>query len=318
LKILIYGAGTIGSIFAGRLALSGYDITVLARRTRLVDLKKNGMILVNSGNNREEIAKVNLIEHLLPDNIFDYIIVVMQKTQIVSVLPILSQNKSKNIVFVVNTASGYDEWVHAVGSDRLMLGFPSAGGERVDGRVHYFIGKGFMRAFQTTTFSEYSRQKTERLQKIVDIFNNAGISSVVTSNMDMWQKTHVAMVTSIGNALYKYNSNNFALAKSYADIKLMVLGIKEGFAVLTKLGIKITPSKLHYLKLPVFMIAPIFKIIMGTKFAETAMAKHTAAAKPEMICLQEEFDMLIKKSNVATPSIDKLRKNLLKELCKGT
>lgn len=123
------------------------------------------MILVNPGNNREEIAKIDVIEHLLPDHIFDYILVVMQKIQIDSVLPVLSQNISKNIIFVVNTASGYDDWVQAVGSDRLMLGFPSAGGERVDGRVHYFIGKGFMRIFQTTTFSEYNGQKPNGSKK---------------------------------------------------------------------------------------------------------------------------------------------------------
>ena len=31
MKILVYGAGVIGSIFAGKLAKTGYDITVLAR-----------------------------------------------------------------------------------------------------------------------------------------------------------------------------------------------------------------------------------------------------------------------------------------------
>jgi 2-dehydropantoate 2-reductase len=310
LKFLIYGAGAIGSIFAGRLALSGYNSTVLARGKRLAELEENGVVLVNPGNNREEIVKVNVIENLLPDDIYDYIIVVMQKTQVNSILPVLSKNKSKNIVFVVNTASGYDDWVHAVGSERLMLGFPSAGGERVNGRVNYFIGKGIMRFFQTTTFSEYSVKKTERLRKIIDVFNCAGIPSVESSNMNMWQKTHVAIVTSIGNALYKYDSNNYALAKSYADIKLMVLGIKEGFAVLDKLGIKITPTKLNYFKLPVFLIAPIFRVVMGTKLAETAMAKHTAVAKSEMLCLQNEFDILIQKSGIETPSINSLRKYL--------
>lgn len=310
MKFLIYGAGAIGSIFAGKLAMSGYNITMLARGKRLTELKENGVVLVNPSHNREEIAKVNVIENLMPDDIYDYIIVVMQKTQVSSILPVLSKNKSKNIVFVVNTASGYDDWVHAVGSERLMLGFPSAGGERVNGRVNYFIGKGIMRLFQTTTFSEYSGKKTERLKKIVDVFNYASIPSVVSSNMDMWQKTHVAMITSIGNALYKYDSDNYALAKSYADIKLMVLGIKEGFAVLNNLGIKITPVKLNYFKLPVFIIAPIFRVIMGTKFAETAMAKHTAVAKSEMLCLQNEFDMLIQRSIIETPSINSLRKYL--------
>ena len=33
-KILIYGAGAIGSIFAGKLLRSGIDVTILARENR--------------------------------------------------------------------------------------------------------------------------------------------------------------------------------------------------------------------------------------------------------------------------------------------
>jgi len=76
------------------------------------------------------------------------------------------------------------------------------------------------------------------------IFNQSGIPTVFCKNMDAWQKTHVAMVTCIANALYKYNADNFALAGSFEDIKLMVQGIKEGFSILNTLGIKVTPAKL--------------------------------------------------------------------------
>jgi 2-dehydropantoate 2-reductase len=156
MRILVYGAGVIGSIFAGKLAASGQDITVLARGKRAEELRKDGVILSVPGAKKIEITQVNVTENLDPDDQYDYIIVVMQRTQVDEVLPILAQNQSKNLVFVVNTAAGYDKWVEAVGSDRLMLGFPSAGGERHDGKVSYFIGKGAMRAFQTTTFGEYS------------------------------------------------------------------------------------------------------------------------------------------------------------------
>lgn len=73
---------------------------------------------------KNEVIPVKVIEYLAPDDLFDYIIVAMQRTQVDSVLPIISQNRSKNIVFVVNTAAGYDKWAQAVGSERLMLGFP--------------------------------------------------------------------------------------------------------------------------------------------------------------------------------------------------
>lgn len=284
---------------------------MLARGKRFEEITSNGIVLVNPDTTQKEIVKVNAIDSLSADDVYDYIFVVMQRTQVEAVLPMLSQNKSKNIVFVVNTASSYADWVKAVGSERLVLGFPSAGGERINGEVHYFIGKGFMRVFQTTTFADLYGTKPQRVKTIIEIFNQTGIPSVFCKNMDAWQKTHVAMVTSIGNALYKYNSDNYKLAKSYADIKLMVQGIKEGFSVLNSLNIKITPSKLNYFKLPVCLLAPIFKVIMGTKLAEITLAKHTAVARPEMTYLQEEFDNLIRKSGENTPVIDKLRKNLL-------
>lgn len=312
LNILIYGAGVIGSIFANKLALSGQNVTILARGDRYSEIKNNGVVLVNPKNGKREVAKVNVIKILEPNDIYDYIFVVMQRTQIKNVLPILLQNKSSNIVFVVNTASGYDDYVNSVGENRVIIGFPSAGGERKNGEVRYFIGRGLMRTFQTTTFGEYHCHKTERVSTIVKMFNQAGIPSVYCNNMDAWQKTHVAIVTSIGNSLYSYNCSNYELSKSYSDIVTMIKGIKEGFSVLNALNIKITPLKLNYFRLPVFLLVRVFKIVMGTQLAEVTMAKHTSVAREEMIYLQNEFDELIKKSMISTPNIDILRTSLHK------
>ena len=85
----------------------------------------------------------------------------MQRTQVDDILPMLSQNCSKNIVFVVNTAEGYDKWAHAVGGERLMIGFPSAEASVLV--IEFLIsGKGLMRAFQTTTFGEYTEKDRAR------------------------------------------------------------------------------------------------------------------------------------------------------------
>ncbi len=308
MKICIYGAGVIGSIFAGKLALAGNNITVLARGDRHEEIKKNGINLVNYKTNKSQKVMVKTIDSLLPNDKYDYIFVVMQRTQVDEILPVLSQNCSKNIVFVVNTASGYEKWAQAVGAERLLVGFPSAGGERKDGIVDYFIGKGLIRMFQTTTFGEYSGEKTQRVCALIKVFNHAGIPTVFCANMDAWQKTHIAIVTNIGNALYQHNCSNLALSKSYNDVVNMVRGIKEGFAVLRALGYPITPRKLWYLNLPIGMIAFVLRIIMGTQLAEITMVKHCAAAKAEMSYLQSELDALIQISGVSTPTIDKLRR----------
>lgn len=190
-----------------------------------------------------------------------------------------------------------------------MIGFPSAGGERKDGIVTYFVGKGYMRLFQTTTFGDLSGN-TERLKAFVKECKGAGIPSVTNNNMDVWQKTHVALVTCIANALYHYDCKNKELAKSYRSVKEMVKGMQEGLKVLNKLGYKTTPVKINYFKLSAGLIAIVFKCIMYTKLAEFTMAKHCIVARKEMQCLQGEFDLLIAKSGMQTPNIDQLKKYL--------
>lgn len=310
MRILIYGAGVIGSVFAGKLASAGHDITVLARGERYREISGKGIILQDAYSNEKETCKVCVIDSLEQDDIYDYILVTLQKNQVMEVLPVLAQNKSPNIVLVVNNCLGYDEWVRQIGADRLMLGFPSAGGERSNGAVTYFIGKGAARVFQTTTFGDYCAAGSKRLDTLVKLFNGAKIPAVKCSDMDAWQKTHVAIVTSIGNALYKHNSNNYELAGSKNDIALMLRGIKEGFAVLKKLGYRVTPAKLWYFRLPVWLLAVVFRLVMNSKMAEIAMAKHTIAAKSEMQLLQQDFDILIKKAAIETPSIDILKQYL--------
>jgi len=303
MKILVYGAGAIGSIFAGKLIKAGFNVTVLARNERYNELKSNGLILKNVITGTIETYYPELIQNLYPDDIYDYIIVAVQYTQIDSILPVLAKNKSKNIVFVINNPSGYDKYINAVGYERILIGFPSAGGERLNGIVNYFIGKGISKLFQSTTFGELSGKKTQRLLTLTNIFKKAKFSPEICSNMDAWQKTHIAVVMPISKALYKFNSDNYKLAQSYKTIKMMVLATRECFKVLKMMKIPITPFKLNFYYLPTYIIVPIFMIIMNTKIAEFAMAKHTIVAKDEMIALENQFKNFIDKLNIDTPSL---------------
>jgi 2-dehydropantoate 2-reductase len=296
-RILIYGAGAIGSIFAGKLAKSGNDITLLARGNRFEEISKNGVILKNALNHKVENYHVKCIKELSENDIYDYILVVVQNNQVDSILPILSRNKTPNIVFVVNNPLGYSKYIDELGAERVMIGFPSAGGERKNGVVTYFIGTGIARIMQTTTFGEIDGSKTVRLKSIIRIFRKAGFEPIKSKNIDAWQKTHIAFVTPIGNALYRFNSNNYELAKSRETIKLMILAIREGFKALNENGIKIEPKKLNYYNLPSCFLILLYQIIFNTKIAEYAMAKHTIVAKEEMDTLEKQFLNLYKESS---------------------
>jgi 2-dehydropantoate 2-reductase len=288
-RILIYGAGAIGSIFAGKLHMAGYEVTILARGHRYDEIIKSGIVLENAITGVIENHAVPCIRQLKTDDIYEYIIVVVQYHQLDEILPVLGKNKSSNMVFVVNTPLGYDRYAAAVGKERVMIGFPSAGGERKDGRVTYFLGTGIARAMQTTTFGEIDGRKTERLVRLVQVFRKAGFQPTVSGKMDHWQKTHLALVIPIARALYLFDSDNYKLARSPITIRKMILATREGFNALKASGIRVTPWKLNYYYVPIWLLVLAFKALFGTRIAEFAMAKHTIVAKQEMEMLEKEF-----------------------------
>ena len=305
MKILVYGAGVIGSIFAGKLAKKGYNITVLARGNRFREIIENGIVLKNSLNNKLDTINIKVIDTLNENDIYDYIIVAVQNNQTNDILPVLEKNKSQNIVFVVNNPLGYKHWIKIIGYERIMIGFPSAGGERINGVVNYFIGKGIVKLFQSTTFGELNGKKTERLKKLYSVFKKSGFSPSINNKMDWWQKTHLSIVLPIAKALYRYQSNNYELAKSYETLRNMVLATRELFSVLKSNNIKITPRKLLFYYLPVNIIGKIWQIVMKTKIAEYAMAKHTIVGKEEMEILEKQF-MTLNIKNIELKYYNKL------------
>ncbi|HPL95091.1 MAG TPA: 2-dehydropantoate 2-reductase N-terminal domain-containing protein [Paludibacteraceae bacterium] len=293
-KILIYGAGTIGSIFAGKLAKYENDITILARGSRYDEITSNGIILCNALTKKTETLQVRCIKELPENDVYDYIIVVVQNNQIDPILPILSKNKTKNIVFVINNPLGYSKYIAAVGKERVMIGFPSAGGERKDGIVSYFIGTGLAKIMQTTTFAEVDGSITERLQKLVKIFKKAKFDPTISSNMDAWQKTHIAFVVPIANALIRFNSNNKMLAKSRQTINEIILATREAFYALKQNGLSIEPQKLNYYYMPKWLLCTFYQVLFLTKISEYSMAKHTIVAKQEIDIIEEQFLNLFK------------------------
>jgi 2-dehydropantoate 2-reductase len=49
MKILVFGAGALGTLFAARLAECGGDVTILARGARLEAIRRDGLVLRHRG-----------------------------------------------------------------------------------------------------------------------------------------------------------------------------------------------------------------------------------------------------------------------------
>lgn len=303
-KILVIGAGVLGSLYAGKLYRAGYTVTLLARGSRLEELRQGGLLLQEDGSEKIERVPVIVTDRLDEQDEYDMVLVVVRKNQVPGVLGMLEDHAhTPNILFLVNNAAGPDALVDVLGQERVLLGFPGAGGQRQQGVVRYrLVGKA-----QPTTLGEVDGRMTSRLEQVAQVFRDAGLPVTKCANMDAWLKTHVALVSPIANALYLAGGDNYRLADTRDGLVLMVRAIKEGLGVLNALNIPITPSGYRVLSwIPEPLVVAVLEKRFKSPQVELVLTRHANAARDEMTTLAEEFQVLALLSGKSTPAIDTL------------
>src|SRR5512139_1655827 len=129
MRILVYGAGPLGSLLAARLHESGQEVSLLARGQRLADLRQNGLVIQDLFTGDRRTVAVPIVEALAPTGSYDWVMVVMGKAALPGVLPTLAANKQcKNIIFLGNNVAGGNELAAALGRERVLMGFLMASG----------------------------------------------------------------------------------------------------------------------------------------------------------------------------------------------
>jgi 2-dehydropantoate 2-reductase len=303
-RILIFGAGVIGSTFGGLMAKAGQNVTLLARNNRLKELNNNGLLLQKNGQKKIQKISPEIISELKEDDIYDYVFVTLRKEQVRDSLPVLKKNKSQNFVFMVNNPSGYDEWTSALGQDRVIPAFPGSGGKIENGIVFYEIVSGII---QPTTIGELNGNRSPRVIDLKSILKTAGFKVSISKNMDAWQKTHVAMVGPLGDVIYYDGGNNYSVARNSSAIKQMNLALKENFNFLKDSGIGIVPWKLNIIRLmPLWILNITMKYVFKTKWAETVISNHALNARNEMKVISNEFIELAKSKGYNLNEFEKL------------
>ena len=129
MKTLIYGAGPIGRWLALRMHQAGQDVTLLARSGTYRKLVARGIVIVDGLTGKRLTARPKMVDRLEPDDLYDLVVVAMQKSSRMAVCPTLAENDSlRNILFMGNDVSGFQHYVDYLPKDRILLGFPGLGG----------------------------------------------------------------------------------------------------------------------------------------------------------------------------------------------
>ncbi len=219
---------------------------------------------------------------------------------------LLAQNRSPNIVFMVNNPSGPEIYTDALDKQRVMLGFVFGAGKREGGIIHGFNAATSPR--NAAPFGELDGTITARLTRLVDIFNCAGLHARTSTDISDYLARHAAFVAPMAHLLIVHHCDNYAMARASGDLALLVDALRETAHVLQALGVKTSNDRMiTIIKIvPKFILVRAVRILLATRYVEVGGAWHCKQAPDEMNQLGIELMALVEKSGVAAPALSKL------------
>ena len=311
-RILVIGAGVNGSICAVGLQKAGIDVTVLARGKRCEEIRNEGIIIEDVFRKTRIIMQVPVKDELGPEDIYDYILVVVQKNQVPGLLPTLAHNYTPNIVFMVNNPSGPEEWIRALGKERVLMGFVFGAGKREGGVIRGIAGLGTSSSLaghlSPTPFGEVDGAITPRLTRLVSILHQAGFAAAVSTNVSDYLATHAALVAVLADFAIARGYDRELLARyTNADLYLLVDAMREVLDVLRADGIRVTPSGTAIIKvIPRWILVAAIRAVLPSRFMEVGGMYHLSQAPDEMAQLAKELRALVEKSGLPVLAIRKV------------
>jgi len=304
MKILAYGAGNIGGLYAALLSESGEDVSILARGKRLARIREHGIELDNVLTAKRTSVTLNTVERLDAEDGYDLVLVILGKDHVSEVLPVLARNQhTPSVMFLGNNAAGPGEMVEALGRDRVLLGFPGAAGITQGNVTRYLITSA---REQPTTVGEVDGRRSPRIETIAAALRRAGFSVTISSNMDAWLKTHVAEISPTANALYMVGGDARRLARTRDALVLLLRAIREGYRVLAANGTPITPKSHRIFRwLPEPLLLFLTRRILERETTSIKIG-HALGARSEMKTISDEFRALTETTSISTPAMDRL------------
>ncbi|MCF7757972.1 ketopantoate reductase family protein [Paenibacillus xylanexedens] len=307
MKILVYGAGVLGSQLAHVLVRGGNEVTILARGKRAEELEKDGIVIRHVFQFKTTVDPVRVARTLEMDDQYDLIFVVMKYNDFPSVLPILAENQSSNIVIVGNNADARSMQNFLEENSRVakqvVFGFHVSGGKREKDRM-LSVGGGSGQMVIGSLDGEIG------FKPLLDqVFQHVKYKLNVLSDIDAWLKSHIIPILMLNAVSFNEERELIKLDGNRKQIQHMIGAMDEGFSVLEAMDIMIIPEiqakmirkhqRMLYLLLKIYSVLPIHKLIAGS-FGEiealnnafTDWKKTTGIPTPHWDVLKRDFTIL--------------------------
>ena len=294
-RVLIFGAGVVGSIYTIQFIKAGIDVTMFARSNRLQALQEKGLQYSEKGVRKS--INVKVIGTLANDDIYDFIFVPVRYDQAESALLALKDNQSKHIVTMTNSSIGFSAWQDIVG-DRLLPAFPGFGGQIKDGILYARIPPKFLAG---TMFGEANGLETERTKNLVKLLEAANLPHRINNNMKEFLITHsISDIAMTGVLVQDDQIIDEKVLVSRETAQKISATLKTYLRAIQKAGITITPSFFKIvLKCPNFILNAFFMLWLRSGMVKDMLSPDFAgAANRENRQLQKDLLKFLSQNGV--------------------
>ena len=302
MRILVLGAGVIGSVYAGKLLQAGHEVVLLSRGPRLVDLQTHGLILEDAHSGDRSVMPVPSVSEPAAGGRFDLVLVPVRAEQFVNTLTVLTgMTDGSDVLFFGNTASRQAELTAALG-DRAVFGFPAAGGSLAGPVVRYVLIRQ-----QKTMLGERDGTSSPRVRLLRSVLIDAGFPTLISAHIEDWLMAHAAFAAPIAFALYRVGGDPTKLAADPVSMRLMVLATRQAFTALRVSGNDEIPSNLRILYgLPTRVVTGYWRRVLNSPRGELWFGAHSRAAPEEMRNLADQLQAALRHTGHPTPDLTRL------------
>ncbi len=236
MKICILGSGAIGSSIGGILTEAGLEVYLIDTWVEHVNaMNRQGLKLREDSS--ERIVKVRAATHCQGIGPADLVLVLVKsyhtKEAIENADPIIGD---KTVVLSFQNGLGNEDILaEVVGKERVIGGRTFTGGVLL-GPGHVIAG----RKGKQTYIGELDGRITERVIQIAKQFNQAGLETIISSNIIgiMWDKLLINVATGALSGITRLPYGGLYKVKEVMDCA--VEAVSEGIAVAKAMGVELT------------------------------------------------------------------------------
>ena len=237
MKMAIIGSGGVGGYFGGKLANAGLDVTFLARGEHLKAIRANGLI-VKSILGDFKVDTVKATDNIQEIGYVDLIILGVKAWQIKEITSDLQSivNENTTILPLQNGILAAEELKEQINEKNIVGGLC-----RIISKIE---SPGVINHFGVTPsiiIGEFNHVKTERILKIKELFDLAGIKANISEDIDaeLWKK----FISICISGLLAISGTTYGEMRELKETRqLMVELLNEIYQLSQKIGIQIEPD----------------------------------------------------------------------------